>query len=107
MGLNRSDTILAGQLIGVEGYVESAAMGILAGVFMDAKLNGKDIPNVPLETIIGSLHNYVTSGNKDTYSPMNANFGILYGSNKHNREESIEKSLKLIDTFWGSINERN
>lgn len=104
---NRNDTILAGQLIGVEGYVESAAMGILAGVFMDAKLNGKDIPNVPVETIIGSLHNYVTSGNKDIYSPMNANFGILYGSNKHNREESIEKSINLIDTFWGSINERN
>ena len=103
----REDTFLAGQLIGVEGYVESAAMGILAAIFMDAKLNNRDLGEFPLETISGSLLNYVTSGNPDTFAPMNANFGILYGSNKHNREESIEKSLKLIDEFWNKVNERN
>lgn len=104
---NREDTILAGQLIGVEGYVESAAMGILAGIFMDAKVSGRKIPDLPLQTMIGSLHNFVTASNPDTFAPMNANFGILYGSNKHNREESIQKSLNLIDNYWGVINEGN
>lgn len=100
---NRPDTFLAGQLIGVEGYVESAAMGILAAIFLDAKLQGKKLPELPIETIIGSLHNFVTSSNPETFAPMNANFGILYGSNKDNREESIQKSLQLIDNYWENI----
>lgn len=100
---NRPDTILAGQLIGVEGYVESAAMGILAGIFMYAKLENKKLQDLPIQTMIGSLHNFVTSSNPETFSPMNANFGILYGANKDNREESIQKSLDLIDNYWASL----
>lgn len=97
-------TFLAGQLIGVEGYVESAAMGILAAIFANEKLEQVELTKPPLETMIGSLYNYVINGNPETFQPMNANFGILYNSNKHNRDESIEKSLKLIDEFWAKIN---
>lgn len=101
---NNSDLFIAGQLNGVEGYVESAAMGILAAVYAVHKLEGKETPQLPLETILGSLHNYIIHADPKNFSPMNANFGILYGTNKHNREESIEKSLKLIDEWWKKIN---
>ena len=103
----KDNTFLAGQLIGVEGYVESAAMGILAAVFAFQRMENVEIQKPPLESIIGSLYNYVINGNPETFQPMNANFGILYNSNKHNREESINKSLDLIDKYWSKINERN
>lgn len=101
---NNSNLFIAGQLNGVEGYVESAAMGILAAVYAMHKLEGKETPQLPLDTILGSLHNYIIHADPKNFSPMNANFGILYGANKHNREESIEKSLKLIDEWWKKIN---
>lgn len=102
----RNDTFLAGQLIGVEGYVESAATGILSAIFAYQKLEGKEFLKPSIETMIGSLYNYVVNGNPETFQPMNANFGILYNSNKHNREESIERSLKNIDEFWAKINDK-
>ena len=101
----RKDTFLTGQLIGVEGYVESAAMGILAAIFAYQKLEEKTFEKPPLESMLGSLYNYVVNGNPDTFQPMNANFGILYNSNKHNRDETIQKSLKAIDEFWITTNE--
>lgn len=101
----RNDTFLAGQMIGVEGYVESAAMGILAAAFAYKKFEGKKFVKPSLETMIGSLYNYVVNGNPASFQPMNANFGILYNSNKHNREETIEKSLRSIDEFWAKIND--
>ncbi len=100
----KDNTFLAGQLIGVEGYVESAAMGIVAAIYLDLKLKGKDYLPLSTDTMLGSLLNYVTHGNPETFSPMNANFGILANSNKHNREESINRSLKLIDEFWSKVN---
>ena len=102
---NRNDTFLAGQMIGVEGYVESAAMGILAAAFLHQKLEGKELQIPSLKTMLGSLYNYVVNGNPATFQPMNANFGILYGANKHNRDESIQESLKLTDEFWAKIND--
>ena len=98
-----SDVFLAGQLIGVEGYVESAAMGILAGIYAMAKLENKKIPDLPLQTMIGSLKNYVIHANPKDFSPMNANFGIFYGANASSREELVERSLKLIDEWRESI----
>lgn len=99
-----NEQFLAGQLIGVEGYVESAAMGILAGVYAYLKLENKKIDDVPLRTMIGSLHNYVIHGDKKNFSPMNANFGILYGASKDNREEMINNSIILIDEWWKKVN---
>lgn len=105
LSLKKNDNIfLAGQLVGVEGYVESAAMGILTAIFLDAKLSKKELPNLPIETMIGSLLNYVTSGDPKCFSPMNANYGILYGSNKHNHEQCAEKSLQIIDEWWKYAN---
>lgn len=101
---NNDNLLIAGQLSGVEGYVESAAMGILAGIYAFCKLKEKEIPKLPLQTMLGSLHNYLLHADPKNFSPMNANFGILYGSNKHNREQSIQKSLQLIDEWWKKIN---
>ena len=98
------DVFLAGQLIGVEGYVESAAMGILAAIYLDAFVSKKTIPNLPIQTMLGSLQNYVTHGDVKNFAPMNANYGILYGSNKHNREESAQKSLQLLDEWYKYAN---
>ena len=101
---NSPNVFLAGQLTGVEGYVESAAMGILSAIYLDAFLNKKELPTLPLETMLGSLHNYLIHGDPKTFSPMNANYGILYGSNKHNREECAQKSLQLIDKWFEYAN---
>lgn len=101
---SNEDQFLAGQLIGVEGYVESAAMGILAAVYAYSKLENKTIDDVPLRTMIGSLHNYVINADSKNFAPMNANFGIFYGATKDNRNQMIENSLKLIDEWWKKIN---
>ena len=101
---NSPNVFLAGQLTGVEGYVESAAMGILSAIYLEAFLNKKALPVLPLETMLGSLHNYLIHGDPKTFSPMNANYGILYGSNKHNREECAQKSLQLIDKWFEYAN---
>ena len=102
---SRNDTFLAGQLIGVEGYVESAATGILAAVFAYLRLEGKDFIKPSLQTMLGSLYNCVVNGNPESFQPMNANFGILYNSDKHHREQDIENALKFTDEFWAKINE--
>ena len=97
------NVLLAGQLIGVEGYVESAAMGILAAIYAYQKLEQKSFKDVPIETMIGSLKNYVIHANPRHFSPMNANFGIFYGANNLSREELIQKSLSKIDEWRKEI----
>ena len=68
----------AGQITGCEGYVESAAMGLLAGRFAAAERLGQDVSTPPLTTSIGALLNHVTGGAEaDTFQPMNANFGLF------------------------------
>ena len=67
---------IAGQLSGVEGYMESAAAGILAARFLTARLEGKDPEPLPAETMLGSLMRYISTENKD-FQPMGANMGIL------------------------------
>lgn len=68
---------LAGQITGVEGYTESAAIGLLAGRFAARKALGlAEVPLSPL-CVLGALHNYVTMGNLGKYAPMNANLGLL------------------------------
>ncbi|MCW5725407.1 MAG: methylenetetrahydrofolate--tRNA-(uracil(54)-C(5))-methyltransferase (FADH(2)-oxidizing) TrmFO [Maricaulaceae bacterium] len=71
----------AGQVIGVEGYVESAAMGLLAGRFAAAERLGRRLAPPPPETALGALVNHVTgghvSGGKGSFQPMNVNFGLF------------------------------
>lgn len=67
----------AGQLSGVEGYVESAASGIVAGINMDRYLAGKELITFPATTVMGSLAHYICNASVEGFQPMNANFGIM------------------------------
>ena len=68
----------AGQITGCEGYIESAAIGLLAGRFLAAELSGDILASPPLETALGALLNHITGGaDATTYQPMNVNFGLF------------------------------
>jgi len=68
----------AGQITGVEGYVESAAMGLLAARLVVAELSGKSLPAVPDTTATGALVSHITGGAEaKTFQPMNVNFGLF------------------------------
>lgn len=68
----------AGQITGCEGYVESAAIGLLAGLFAAAELTGRALPPPPVETALGALLGHITGGAEAaTYQPMNVNFGLF------------------------------
>ena len=68
----------AGQITGVEGYVESAAMGLLAGRMAAAEILGRDLPPPPPETVMGALVTHITGGAEaKTFQPMNVNFGLF------------------------------
>lgn len=68
----------AGQITGVEGYVESAAMGLLAGRLAAAEILGKDMPDLPQDTATGALVHHITGGaDAKTFQPMNVNFGLF------------------------------
>ena len=72
-----NNIFMAGQITGVEGYVESAQSGIAAGINMARLLEGKEPLAFPKETVMGALANYITNASKDDFQPMKANFGIL------------------------------
>jgi methylenetetrahydrofolate--tRNA-(uracil-5-)-methyltransferase len=68
----------AGQITGVEGYVESAAMGLLAGRMAAAEILGQDTPEIPHTTAMGALIHHITGGAEaKTFQPMNVNFGLF------------------------------
>ncbi len=73
----RSDLFFAGQMTGVEGYVESAASGLLAGMNAGRLARGLDPVVLPPETTLGSMANYITTADFKHFQPMNANFGLF------------------------------
>jgi methylenetetrahydrofolate--tRNA-(uracil-5-)-methyltransferase len=75
---SRPNIRFAGQITGVEGYVESAAMGLLAGRMAAAEILGRNLPPPPPETAMGSLIHHITGGAEaKTFQPMNVNFGLF------------------------------
>lgn len=75
---SRPNIRFAGQITGVEGYVESAAMGLLAGRMAAAEIMGKDVPVTPDTTAMGALITHITGGaDAKTFQPMNVNFGLF------------------------------
>ena len=74
---SRPGTYFAGQIIGVEGYLESASMGLLASLSAVAKILGKDYIPPPRDTALGALINYLTTTNVKNFQPMNINFGLF------------------------------
>jgi methylenetetrahydrofolate--tRNA-(uracil-5-)-methyltransferase len=92
----------AGQITGVEGYVESAAMGIVAGINAVRQLHCEEPIVFPKQTMMGSLADYISSPETPTFQPMNANFGILPKPeqkirNKKDRQKTqVEHALAAI-----------
>jgi methylenetetrahydrofolate--tRNA-(uracil-5-)-methyltransferase len=75
--VNRRRLLVAGQIVGVEGYVESAATGLLAGLNVDRLLRGEAPLTPPRTTALGSMLAYVTQRGKKAFQPMNANYGLF------------------------------
>jgi methylenetetrahydrofolate--tRNA-(uracil-5-)-methyltransferase len=73
----RPDLFLAGQMIGVEGYVESAAAGLLAAINAARMVGGRELITPPRATALGSLVAYITDTSRKDFQPMNANFGLM------------------------------
>ena len=101
--LKRSDLFFAGQLSGVEGYVESTASGLVAGINIARLINGKELIKFPRTTAIGSQAYYLENASKSDFQPMNTNYGIfppLLDVNKHARKEAYSlRSLKDLKEF--------
>lgn len=73
----RPDLIFAGQLTGVEGYTESAASGIVAGISLDRLLEGEEPALPPPETMLGALYRYLREADPGDFQPMNSNWGLV------------------------------
>ena len=73
----RQDLFFAGQLTGTEGYTESIASGLLAGINMARFLKGEELLTLPTTTILGALTHYITNPEHDKFQPINSNWGIL------------------------------
>ena len=86
----------AGQMTGVEGYVESTASGYLAAVAMAAKLQGRPMPDFPKETAIGALGLYISDESIENFQPMNINFSIIASLEKRIRKKA-EKNLAIAN----------
>ena len=76
--IENANIYFAGQITGVEGYMESAASGIIAGLNMARKLNGLEQIKLPIDTMTGALSSYISDiYNENNFQPMGANMGIL------------------------------
>lgn len=74
---NRENLFFAGQMTGVEGYIESAASGIFAGINMSRLLQGKPYVTLPETTMLGALSKYISDPSVEKFQPMGCNMGIL------------------------------
>ena len=107
LSLKANDRIfLAGQITGVEGYTESAAIGILAGRSLVQRITGRTMSMPPPSTVIGALCEYVTKGCAGDFQPMNANLGLLppepkvRGVSKKDRKAMQVKKAMERFTVW-------
>ena len=101
--------LFAGQLTGVEGYTESAATGILAGINLARLLGGEEPVVPPPTTMLGALYRYVHTADPDRFQPMNANFGLLEPLERPERDKQkkkqqlVERALRDMDGFVAGI----
>ncbi len=94
----------AGQMTGVEGYVESAASGFLAAVAMAAKVTGREVPDFPKTTAIGALGWYISDESIENFQPMNINFSIISPLEQRIRKKA-EKNLAIANRSLAIIDE--
>ena len=98
----RADLFFAGQITGVEGYMESAASGILAGRNVVRRVRGEPSLILPPETMMGALSRHVAESTSKDFQPMGANFGVLPSLQPHIRDKKeryaalAQRSLRLL-----------
>ena len=107
--LTRPDVFFAGQMTGVEGYVESAGSGFVAGVNAARRLLGEEALIFPEETMLGAMAAYVSRGGVGAFVPMNANFGIIKpldvrvrGGKAARNEKLSERALEALAAMNGN-----
>ena len=100
----------AGQITGVEGYVESAASGLVAGINAAKRASDTDTYHFPSTTVIGSMAAYISNENTVNFQPMNANFGLIEplgykvkGGKRKRYEEYSARSLKTIENIKAEL----
>ena len=86
----------AGQMTGVEGYVESTASGMLAAIAMAARIQGREVPDFPKTTAIGALGLYISDTTVENFQPMNVNFSIIAPLEQRIRKKA-EKNLAIAN----------
>ena len=97
--------LFAGQLTGVEGYTESAATGVLAGLNLARMLAGEEPLIPPPTTMLGALYRYLREADPSHFQPMNANFGLLepltppVKDKQKKKERLVERAVADIDAF--------
>lgn len=106
----RPGLFFAGQMTGVEGYVESAASGIAAAYGAAARMNGEEPVPFPRETAIGSLTHYISHYEGKNFQPMNVNFGLMPPlekrvPKKEKNEKIARRALAALDAFLGKTEE--
>ncbi|MFV0393772.1 MAG: methylenetetrahydrofolate--tRNA-(uracil(54)-C(5))-methyltransferase (FADH(2)-oxidizing) TrmFO [Coprobacillaceae bacterium] len=100
----RADLFFAGQITGVEGYVESAQSGMVAGINMVRYLEKKEPIVFPTETVMGALSNYIVNASEIDFQPMKANFGILPDlatrvKKKERKEAYAKRAVEIMTPF--------
>jgi len=101
--------LFAGQLTGVEGYTESSATGLLAGVNLARMAGGEDPVVPPPTTMLGALYRYLREADPRHFQPMNANFGLLddlaepVRDKKRKRELLAERALRDLGAWWEGL----
>ena len=110
--LSRPDVFFAGQMTGVEGYVESAGSGLVAGVNAARRANQQAPLVYPETTMLGAMAAYVHRGGMGSFAPMNANFGIIpplgyrvKGGKSAKNEKLAERALAELDAMTGGASQ--
>jgi methylenetetrahydrofolate--tRNA-(uracil-5-)-methyltransferase len=107
----RPSLFFAGQIAGVEGYTESAATGLLAGINAARLATGREPVTLPVETMLGALARYVTATDPENYQPTNAAFGLLpeapglRGRKKDRREARAALALDALHAWLSACGE--
>jgi methylenetetrahydrofolate--tRNA-(uracil-5-)-methyltransferase len=97
--------LFAGQLTGVEGYTESSATGLLAGINLARLLHGEEPLVPPPTTMLGALYRYLREADPAHFQPMNANFGLLepldppVKDKERKRQRFGERALAAVESF--------
>lgn len=92
----------AGQLTGVEGYMESVSMGLLAGISASLYEEGREFHPPPPTTCLGALVSYITE-KKEDFQPMNINFGLIKGYRKKDKKQVIRRAIEEISSWSNTI----